>query len=215
MSKLISNRLEQLEREIELGIRSIGKALLEIHETKAYLDHYDTFETYCKERWGFTDRHARDLINAETVREKIGRTLPVETLKTQHLLEISKVPPSKQTQVAASVIAEAEAENRTPTTKDFKTAAKEFIKPKPDPKPEPIQDVWEDVPDTEPEVETKAKPERTKAESVSLLKTLIKNHNAAMMRAVGDLHTIAPNKTGNDAMMKLFREIHAAIEAWK
>ena len=153
MNKL-SKRLEQLESEIESGIRSVGKALMEIRDSKAYLDHHNTFEEYCKERWGFTDRHARELISAETVRAKIGTFVPVETLKTEHLLAISSVPANKQGQVAASVLAECEEQNRKPTTKDFKAAAKEFVQPKADPKPEPRQaepeaakepDVWEDV----------------------------------------------------------------------
>jgi len=161
MSKLI-NRLEQLESEIESGIRSVGKALMEIRDSKAYRDQHDTFEAYCKERWGFTDRHARELISAETVRAKIGTFVPVETLKTEHLLAISSVPANKQGQVAASVLAECEEQNRKPTTKDFKAAAKEFAQPKADPKPEPTdkpednddaptyaqtQDHWEDVDD--------------------------------------------------------------------
>ena len=166
MNKLISKRLEQLESEIESGIRSVGKALMEIRDSKAYRDQYDTFEVYCKERWGFTDRHARELISAETVRAKIGTFVPVETLKTEHLLAISSVPANKQGQVAASVLAECEEQNRKPTTKDFKAAAKEFVQQKADPKPEPKQepeaakepDVWEDVDDT-PEPET-SKPEQ-------------------------------------------------------
>jgi hypothetical protein len=77
------------------------------------------------------------LIDAEAVRVKIGSLLPVETLKTQHLVAISKIPPAKQAQVAASVIAECQAANREPTTKDYKAAAKEFVQSKADPKPEP------------------------------------------------------------------------------
>ena len=163
MSKLIK-RLEQLESEIESGIRSVGKALMEIRDSKAYRDQYDTFEEYCKDRWGFTDRHARDLINCESVRSKIGTIVPVDSMKTLHLLEISKVPAAKQAQVAASVIAECQAENREPTTKDYKAAAKEFVQPKADPKAEPKQaglpqvgQVWQDVDDTP---EPQAKPEQ-------------------------------------------------------
>jgi hypothetical protein len=165
MNKL-SKRLEQLESEIESGIRSVGKALMEIRDSKAYLGEHETFEAYCKTRWGFTDRHARDLIDAEAVRVKIGTLVPVETLKNKHLLEISKIPAAKQAQVAASVIADCEAENRKPTQKDFKEAAKEFVQPKADPKPEPTQaepesarepDAWEDVDDTP---EPQAKPEQ-------------------------------------------------------
>jgi len=140
MSKLIK-RLEQLESEIESGFRSIGKALIEIHSTKAYQEQYETFEVYCKKRWNLSDRHARRIIDAEAVRIKIGHLCPVETLKTQHLLAIAEIPAAKQAQVAASVIADCEAENRKPTEKDFKDAAKEFVQPKADPKPE-TKDDW-------------------------------------------------------------------------
>jgi len=162
MSKLIK-RLEQLEIEIESGIRSVGKALMEIRDSKAY--PHDTFEAYCKERWGFTDRHARDLINCETVRAKIGTIVPVDSMKTLHLLEISKIPAAKQAQVAASVIAECQAENREPTTKDYKAAAKEFVQPKVDPKPEPKQDAWQHVNDIETDPEPDEDDSPTYAET--------------------------------------------------
>jgi hypothetical protein len=224
MSKLIK-RLEQLESEIESGIRSVGKALMEIRDSKAYLGNYDTFEAYCKERWGFTDRHARDLIDAEAVRVKIGTLVPVETLKNKHLLEISKIPAAKQAQVAASVIADCEAENRKPTQKDFKDAAKEFVQPKADPKPEPKDDPddedapsyaqttdhWEDVPD-EPEP---TKPEPTAKEQAAHLKSIVKQHNAAMMRAIDDLHVVLPNTLCHDIAHKSFRTIHEVVEAWR
>ena len=235
MNKL-SKRLEQLESEIESGIRSVGKALMEIRDSKAYLGEHETFEAYCKTRWGFTDRHARDLIDAEAVRVKIGTLVPVETLKNKHLLEISKIPAAKQAQVAASVIADCEAENRKPTQKDFKEAAKEFVQPKADPKPEPTRDdigdsepepsfevpghseakepdVWEDVDDT-PEPEP-SKQEPTAKERVSGLKSIVKQHNAAMMRAIDDLHGVLPNNLCHDMAHKSFRAIHEVIEAWR
>ena len=215
---IINKRLEHLEQDIELGIQSVGKALTEIHDIKAYQDKYDTFEAYCKTRWGFTDRHARDMIDAEAVRVKIGSLLPVETLKTQHLVAISKIPAAKQAQVAASVIAECQAENRIPTTKDYKVAAKEFIQPKSKPKPALVKDALEETKEEAVTVPKKVKPgnpELTPKERASFLKKSIKDYNAAMMRAVGDLHIIAPNKSLNESILKLFREIHAAIEAWK
>ena len=229
MSKLI-NRLEQLESEIESGIRSVGKALMEIRDSKAYRDQHDTFEAYCKERWGFTDRHARELISAETVRAKIGTFVPVETLKTEHLLAISSVPANKQGQVAASVLAECEEQNRKPTTKDFKAAAKEFAQPKADPKPEPTdkpeqedaptyaqtEDHWEDVDDTPEQAETpQAKPEPTGKEQAASLKSIIKQHNAAMMRAIDDMHGVMPNKEYHAGCHIAFRNIHQLVEAWK
>ena len=110
-------------------------------------------------------------------------------------------------------------------------------KPKADPKPEPKQepaklipvnldksgsdgffaepskepDVWEDVDDTLEQ----AKPEPTIKERAAGLKSIIKQHNAAMMRAIDDLHTVLPNKLCRDMTHKSFRAIHEVIEAWR
>jgi hypothetical protein len=112
-------------------------------------------------------------------------------------------------------------------------------KPKADPKPEPKPsfmavmidartpeemaakppDVWEDV-DDEPtkqeQAETpQAKPEPTIKERASALKSMVKQHNAAMMRAIDDLHTVMPNALCRDTAHKSFRAIHEVVEAWR
>ena len=107
-------------------------------------------------------------------------------------------------------------------------------KPKADPKPDPKEDdigdnepepsfempghseakelaAWEDVDDT-PE---QAKPEPSAKERVSGLKSIIKQHNAAMMRAIDDLNAALPNKLCHDTAHKSFRAIHEVIEAWR
>lgn len=118
--------------------------------------------------------------------------------------------------------------------KDGRTTA--LPKPKADPKPEPKRDdigdsepepsfevpghseakepdVWEDVDDT-PEPEP-SKPEPTAKERVSGLKSIVKQHNAAMMRAIDDLNRILQNKLCHDTAHKSFRAIHEVIEAWR
>lgn len=203
-----SRRLQQLESDIEQGIRSVGKALLEIRDSKAYVADYETFENYCKTRWQFSDRYARDLIAAEKVRAKIGSMLPVETLNDRQLLEIAKIPETKQAQVAASVLEQCQEENRAPTAKDFKEAAKPFVQPK--------QDVeYEDVPDErQPGEDDEPLPDEFPAR-ISKLKSAIKQHNAAMMRLVDELHTLAPQSVLHGAIHKHFRLIASNVEAWK
>mgnify|MGYP003645218507 CR=1 FL=1 len=115
------------------------------------------------------------------------------------------------------------------TGKDGRTRSQP--KPKADPKPEPTQaepeaakepDVWEDV-DDEPEPQSKpeqaetpqAKPEPSAKERASGLKSIIKQHNAAMMRAVDDLQGVMPNQLGHDMAHKSFRRIHELVEAWR
>ncbi len=132
----VANRLEQLEAEIESGCGEIAKALTAIRDGKLYVDGYGTFEAYCKQRWNFTDRHARNLIDAEQVRAKIGTIVPVRGLNSLQLLEIGKAPVKQQAQIAAEVIEQCEAENRKPTAKDFKKKVGPVeAKPKPEPKP--------------------------------------------------------------------------------
>ncbi len=203
-----NRRLQQLELDIEQGIRSAGKALLEIHETKAYVDDYETFENYCKTRWNWTDRHARNLIDAERVRSKIGTLVPVSELKDKHLLAISKVPEKQQAQVAAKVLENCEAENRAPTEKDFKAAAKPFVQPKEDVE-------YEDVPDErQPGEGSEPLPDEFPAK-IAKLKSAIKQHNAAMMRLVDELQTLAPNTRKHEGVLSSFRFIDSAIGSWK
>lgn len=59
--------LADLEVVIERGLETfieVGGALLEIRKERLYRDTHDTFELYCRDRWGFTDRRARQLIQA-------------------------------------------------------------------------------------------------------------------------------------------------------
>jgi ParB-like chromosome segregation protein Spo0J len=103
-------------------------------------------------------------------------------------------------------------------------------KPKADPKPEPkdepeeeedvptyaqTQDHWEDVDDTPSKPEQEAKPEPSAKERAASLKSIIKQHNAAMMRAIDDLNGMLPNKLCHDMAHKSFRAIHEVVEAWR
>ncbi len=66
-----TDRLIDCERTIEAGLRTfeaVGEALLVIRDERLYRTTHDTFESYCQDRWNFTDRRARQMIAAaETV----------------------------------------------------------------------------------------------------------------------------------------------------
>jgi hypothetical protein len=78
-------------------------------------------------------------------------------------------------------------------------------------------DHWEDVDDTpSKQAETpQAKPEPSEKERAASLKSIVKQHNAAMMRAVDDLHGVMPNNLCHDMAHKSFRAIHEVVEAWR
>ena len=68
----------ELETIVERGLATfveVGQALMEIRDRRLYREQHDTFEAYCQERWGFTDRRARQLMTAA----EIGTTVPIAT----------------------------------------------------------------------------------------------------------------------------------------
>jgi hypothetical protein len=71
------DRLAELEGVVEQGLQTfieVGEALSEIRASRLYRETHETFETYCRERWGFTGRRARQLMTAA----EVGTIVPVE-----------------------------------------------------------------------------------------------------------------------------------------
>lgn len=64
-----TRRLSELEAVIEHGLTTfveVGEALLEIRESRLYRETHATFEAYCKDRWGWSIRHAeRQMVAAQ------------------------------------------------------------------------------------------------------------------------------------------------------
>lgn len=77
ITKYDNAELPELEEVIERGTWEVGAALTAIRERKLYLPKnggsFNTFETYCRERWGFTDERARQLIEGVAIRERLGK----------------------------------------------------------------------------------------------------------------------------------------------
>ncbi len=67
-------RYDELERTIEHALQTfvnVGNALREIRDEGFYTVEYDTFEAYCKARWGFERQHAYRLIDAALVTDNL------------------------------------------------------------------------------------------------------------------------------------------------
>ena len=71
------SRLDRLETTVRDGLKSfvdIGKAFTEICESKLYRASHDSFESYCRDKWGFSRQHAYRLINATALRIGLSPT---------------------------------------------------------------------------------------------------------------------------------------------
>ena len=70
LQEMTPEELEEREQVINAGMQTfieVGEALAEIRDRKGYKHQYGTFEEYCRQRWGLTARHCRNLIGASKV----------------------------------------------------------------------------------------------------------------------------------------------------
>lgn len=71
--EIVSDRsLEECEEVIaryERTFYEAGQALAEINHGRLYREHYDSFEDYCRERWGYERAHAYRLMNSAKIVE--------------------------------------------------------------------------------------------------------------------------------------------------
>lgn len=89
--------LEREETRIRAGISAfweIGDALKNIRDGALYNEHgFMSFRAYCQTVWGFTDRHARYLIDGALIYEFIvaagAAVLPTHETQTRHLKGLS------------------------------------------------------------------------------------------------------------------------------
>lgn len=116
--------LADCEQRIERGLTTyidVGRALGEIRDSRLYKGTYDTFEEYCRERWGFTDRRARQLVDAA----EIGNMFPVENARQAAAL--ASVPASDRAEVLRE--AAERSKDGKPTAKAITEIAKERTAP--------------------------------------------------------------------------------------
>jgi hypothetical protein len=122
--------LDQHERTIERGLKTfqdVGQALLAIRENRLYLAEHETFADYCRERWGFNDSRARQLIAAAKTAETVTNvTLPNEAVAR----EVAKVP--EEQREAVIEWATEKADGKPLTARGIKTAAAQVSEAEPE-----------------------------------------------------------------------------------
>jgi hypothetical protein len=94
--------LAQLEGVIERGMNTfieVGAALYAIRDQRLHRADFETFESYCQQRWGFSDSRARQLIGAaQTVTNVTAAGLPAPANEGQ-ARALSRVPESERIEV--------------------------------------------------------------------------------------------------------------------
>ena len=125
-----SDRLAECEATIERGQQTfieVGNALSEIRDARLYRSEFGTFEEYCRERWGWSDSRARQMIAAaETVTNVtvLGAVAPANEGQARELVGL----PAET--AAAVMTAAVGATDGKPTAAAIREAREE-IAPKP------------------------------------------------------------------------------------
>ena len=98
--------LTRCEAIIERGLKTfieVGTALLEIRDNRLYRDTHKTFEAYCRERWGWSHRHANRMIEASEVANNLGPIGPKPTAESQ-VRPLARLEPEEQRDVWAKAV---------------------------------------------------------------------------------------------------------------
>jgi hypothetical protein len=103
--------LAQHEDTIERGLKTfveVGQALQAIRDGRLYREQYDRFEDYCKERWGWNDRRASQLIAASGAVGNVSKILGTGPSTESHAAPLTKLPVDEQADAWEEVVIDAE-----------------------------------------------------------------------------------------------------------
>lgn len=92
-------RKRECEAVIERGIKTfvdVGTALLEIRDNRYYREEYETFEEYCRVKWGWERRHAYRLIDSAKVFENVSRGTQIAPATERQARPLTSLEPEQQ-----------------------------------------------------------------------------------------------------------------------
>ena len=102
LNSLERTNLRNAEKVIEKGQQTfldVGNALIEIRDGNLFRETHKTFKTYCREKWGFEDSRARQLIGgAERAKrlESVTRVTLLPPTGEKQLRPLARLPEDQQ-----------------------------------------------------------------------------------------------------------------------
>ena len=91
--------LATCEGVIDRGLRTfveVGTALLTIRDRRLYRREHATFEDYCQERWGMSERRSYQLMAAAGVVENLKNFSGFQPQRESHAAPLTQLPPEAQ-----------------------------------------------------------------------------------------------------------------------
>lgn len=188
--------LNRLTQKYYAGRNDAHQALLEIYTTKCWKATHKTFDQFCVETLEFKSRaRVYQIIDAEQTKARLSTIVDNLPTKESHLRVISKVPKAKQAKIVATVIEQCEHEQREPTAKDYRRAAKPHLPPA----------------ETKPLPPKSAPPDKTK--SWKDQRFVASQHAKYLMRAIDDLNDLKTDRS-RDAAIAATHTIIGLLKNW-
>ena len=121
-----SKRFVELEKTIERGKKTfveVGTALAEIRDGKLFRSDFDSFEEYCKDKWGWNRAYAGKLIESAEVVKSLPEIVSHGIQNERQARELAKVEPEQRAAVITKAQAKADSEQRALTARDISEAS--------------------------------------------------------------------------------------------
>lgn len=102
-----AQELAQHEQTIERGLTTfvdVGLALLAIRDARLYRLEHDTFEDYCRERWGMARQRAHQLIEAAQVAENVSTIVDTRPANEAQARPLAQLEPEQQREAWALAV---------------------------------------------------------------------------------------------------------------
>lgn len=127
LTKAETKELARLEATIAEGLNTfvaVGNALVQIRDKRLYRETHETFELYCRDKWGFSKTHANRLIASAQAVEQIGHIEVVPANEAQ-ARPLTMLPPQQQAEAWKRAVTAAG--GKTPTAKTVREAVEAVL----------------------------------------------------------------------------------------
>src|ERR1035437_2308549 len=104
-----SKRLVELEKTIARGKKTfveVGLALAEIRDLKLYKHEHNSFEVYCREKWGWEKAYANHVIRAADAVKCLPENLATIVATEGQARELGKIPAEHRAGVVQAIVDE-------------------------------------------------------------------------------------------------------------
>jgi hypothetical protein len=186
-------RYAALKAEIQAGLMNVAAALYEIREKKLYLEEYKTFGDFIENECDYSRPRVYQLIKAFEGQKKLSTNVDKsEPVNSTVARAVAAVPDEH---IAAVIEAATEGGTKPATAAAVKRVAGEIV-------------AQQDSP------QTPQQPDDTPAARFRKLRSVAKQHNAAMIRAIDSMNDLILNPGTHRKLVQHYEAIDKLLEGW-